>query len=44
MADALEALGLPHGLILTDSNAETIESDGKTINIRSLVEWLLEGE
>jgi uncharacterized protein len=44
LADAMGALGLSSGLILTDSNNETITRNGFTITIRSLAEWLLESE
>jgi hypothetical protein len=44
LADAMGALGLSSGLILTDSNSETITRNGFTITIRSLAEWLLESE
>jgi hypothetical protein len=42
ITDAMGALGLSSGLILTDANSQTIESNGFTIAIRSLAEWLLE--
>jgi len=44
LADAMDALGLSSGLILADSNTETITRNGFTITIRSLAEWLLESE
>jgi hypothetical protein len=44
LADAMGALGLSSGLILTDSNNQTIKRNGFTITIRSLAEWLLESE
>jgi predicted AAA+ superfamily ATPase len=44
LADAMGALGLSSGLILTDSNSEAITRNGFTITIRSLAEWLLESE
>jgi hypothetical protein len=44
LVDAMGALGLFSGLILSDSNAETITRDGLTITIRSLAEWLLESQ
>jgi predicted AAA+ superfamily ATPase len=44
LADAIGALGLSSGLILTDSYSETITRNGFTITIRSLAEWLLESE
>ena len=42
LTDAMRGLGLSHGLILTDANAEPIETNGTTIEIRSLAEWLLQ--
>jgi len=42
LTDALRALGLDHGLILTDSSAEPIVDRGMTIEIRSLPVWLLQ--
>jgi uncharacterized protein len=44
ITDAMGALGLSSGLILTDSNAQTITKNGFTITIRSLAEWLLESD
>ena len=44
ITDAMGALGLSSGLILTDANSQTIESNGFTIAIRSLAEWLLESD
>ena len=44
LTDAMDALGLSTGLILADSNADTIIRNGFTIKIRSLAEWLLESE
>ena len=44
LTDAMETLGLSSGLILSDSNAETVTGDGLKITIRSLAEWLLESE
>jgi predicted AAA+ superfamily ATPase len=44
LADAMGVLGLSSGLILTDSNSETITRNRFTITIRSLAEWLLESE
>jgi hypothetical protein len=44
LVDALKALNLSSGLILTDANAETITGEGLTITIRSLAEWLLAKE
>ena len=42
LTDALRGLGLTHGLILTDANAEPILGSGLTIEVRSLAEWLLQ--
>ena len=44
LVDAMGALNRSSGLILADSNAESITRNGLTIRIRSLVEWLLESE
>ena len=44
LVDAMGALGLSSGSILTDSNTETITRNGFTIKIRSLAEWLLESD
>ena len=44
LTDAMRGLGLDHGLILTDSNEAPITENGFTIEIRSLVEWLLQPE
>jgi len=44
LAVAMGALSLSSGLILTDSNTETIRRNGLRITIRSLAEWLLESE
>ncbi len=41
LRDALQALHLPHGTILTDANLDPIEEDDLTIEIRSLAEWLI---
>jgi predicted AAA+ superfamily ATPase len=41
LTDALRGLGLSHGLILADANAEAIEANGLTIEVRSVAEWLL---
>jgi hypothetical protein len=40
--EAMRALGLARGLILTDANAARIEVDGLTIEVRSVAQWLLE--
>ena len=42
LAEAMRTLGLAHGLILTDANAAPIETDGLTIEVRSVAQWLLE--
>jgi uncharacterized protein len=44
LEDAMKTLDLSSGMILTDSNTETITRNGITITIRSLAEWLLENE
>ena len=44
LTDAMRSLGLDHGLILTDSNEAPITENGLTIEIRSLVKWLLQPE
>jgi hypothetical protein len=44
LTDAMKTLDLSSGLILADSNTETITRNGITITIRSLAEWLLESE
>ena len=41
LADALRALNLSRGLILSDANAQPIEDNGLTIEIRSVAEWLM---
>lgn len=40
--EAMRALGLVRGLILTDANAAPVETDGLTIEVRSVAQWLLE--
>ncbi|HOU13765.1 MAG TPA: ATP-binding protein [Anaerolineae bacterium] len=42
LSDALRALNLSYGMILTDANMDPIEQEGATIEIRSLAEWLIE--
>lgn len=42
LTDALRGLKLTRGLILTDANAPPIVVNGMTIEVRSLVEWLVE--
>ena len=42
LTEAMRTLGLARGLILTDANAEPIETDGLTIEVRSVAHWLLE--
>ena len=44
LLDAQRALDISSGLILTDSNAEPVIENGFSITIRSLAEWLVEGE
>ncbi len=41
LTDALQSLKLRQGLILSDANAPPVETDGLTINIRSVAEWLI---
>lgn len=41
LTDALRGLDLTHGLILTDVSAASIETDGFTLEVRSLAQWLL---
>ena len=41
LVDALRDLHLDRGLILTDANADDINQDGLSIQVRSLAEWLL---
>lgn len=42
LSDGLRALNLGRGLILSETNAEPIQQDGLTIEIRSLAQWLLQ--
>jgi len=42
LVDAMGALNISTGLILTGSNAEAVTENGFVITIRSLAEWLLE--
>ncbi len=42
LTGAMHGLGLSRGLILTDANAEPIEVNGMTIEVRSLAEWLVQ--
>jgi predicted AAA+ superfamily ATPase len=42
LLDAMRVLKIPRGLILSDSNVTPIEKNGFTIEIRSLMLWLLE--
>lgn len=42
LSDALRALNLTHGIILTDANMDPVEEDGIMIEIRSMAEWLIE--
>ncbi len=44
LKDAMQTFNLTQGLILSESNVSPIVADGLTIEIRSLVEWLLEQE
>ena len=41
LTDAMQALELTRGLILSDANAPAMEADGRVIEIRSLAEWLI---
>ncbi len=41
LVDAMGGLGISHGHILTDANADPIRVDGMTIEVRSVAEWLL---
>ena len=43
LVEAMRALKISHTMILTETNAPEITENGLTIEIRSLVEWLLEG-
>ena len=40
--DALEALDIQEGLILSDTNQDPVRRDDKGVTIRSIAEWLLE--
>ena len=42
LVDAMRALNISHGTILSDANAEQVTENGFTITIHSLAEWLLE--
>lgn len=42
LLDAMRALDLSKGLILTDSNAERVAENGLSVEICSLAEWLLD--
>jgi hypothetical protein len=44
LTDAMPALNLTQGLILSDTNEPPIEHNGLTINVRSTVEWLIQQE
>jgi hypothetical protein len=41
LSDAMRVLNLSRGLILSDANAQPIEENGLTIDIRSVAEWLI---
>jgi len=41
LADAMHDLGVAHGLILTDRDAEPIEVDSGVIEVRAVADWLL---
>jgi len=40
--DAMRAINLSNGMILSSSNMDSVTENGATITIRSLAEWLLE--
>ncbi|HOT91320.1 MAG TPA: ATP-binding protein [Anaerolineae bacterium] len=42
LSEALRALNLSHGTILTDANLDPVTENGITIEIRSLAEWLID--
>jgi predicted AAA+ superfamily ATPase len=42
LTTAMQALGVAHAVILTDANADPITTDGMTIEIRAVGQWLLE--
>ncbi len=42
LQEAMQMLNIPTGLILSEAEQETIAADGKTIEMRSIAEWLLE--
>lgn len=42
LSDAMKALGIDRGLILSDFNGEPLQQGGLTIEIRSLAQWLLQ--
>lgn len=42
LTTAMQRLGLVHALILTDASADPITTDGMTIEIRAVSQWLLE--
>jgi len=41
LSDAMRALNLSRGLILSDANAQPIEENGLIMDIRSVAEWLV---
>ncbi len=41
LSDAMRILNLSRGLILADANAQPIEENGLTMDIRSVAEWLV---
>jgi hypothetical protein len=43
LTDALRGLGVSRRLILADTNAEPIQENGLTIEVRSLAKWLVQG-
>ena len=44
LTQALRGLGLSRGLVLSDADAEPIQANGLTIEVRSLAEWLVQPE
>ncbi len=41
LVEAMQTLGLTQSLILTDTNADPIDVDGMSIEIRAAAQWLL---
>lgn len=42
LIDAMRALGIPTGLVLTDTRSDDVKENGFAIQIRSMSEWLIE--